>query len=82
MSWSSNADGRRDEAALPYRDTAAVERGRCLVKRNNVITVDAAARVMLNGDTVATGGFVGIGFPSSLLSRWSTVSLPPAPRVA
>jgi acyl CoA:acetate/3-ketoacid CoA transferase len=37
------------------------------VKRNKVISAEAAARVIVNGDTVATGGFVGIGVPEELL---------------
>jgi len=36
------------------------------VRRNKVITAEAAVRIVLDGDTVATGGFVGIGFPESL----------------
>jgi propionate CoA-transferase len=31
-----------------------------------VISADAAARLLRDGDTVATGGFVGIGFPENL----------------
>lgn len=33
---------------------------------NKVISADAAARVVLDGDTVATSGFVGAGFPEEL----------------
>ena len=36
------------------------------MKRNKVITADAAAGVVLDGDTIATTGFVGIGFPEEL----------------
>lgn len=36
------------------------------MKRNKVITSEAAARVVMDGDTVATAGFVGIGFPEEL----------------
>ena len=36
------------------------------MKRNKVISPEAATRVIMNGDTVATGGFVGIGFPEEL----------------
>jgi propionate CoA-transferase len=36
------------------------------MKRNKVISPEAAARVIMSGDTVATGGFVGIGFPEEL----------------
>lgn len=36
------------------------------MKRNKVITPEAAARVVMDGDTVATAGFVGIGFPEEL----------------
>jgi propionate CoA-transferase len=34
--------------------------------RNKVISAEAAARVVLDGDTVATHGFVGVGFPEEL----------------
>jgi propionate CoA-transferase len=34
--------------------------------RNKVIGVDEAVETVLSGDTVATGGFVGIGFPEHL----------------
>jgi propionate CoA-transferase len=36
------------------------------MRRNKVVSADAAVRVVLDGDTVATGGFVGIGFPEEL----------------
>jgi propionate CoA-transferase len=36
------------------------------VKRNKVISAKDAARVVMDGDTVATSGFVGIGFPEEL----------------
>src|SRR5215203_6245374 len=36
------------------------------MKRDKVIMAEAAARVIMDGDTVATGGFVGIGFPEEL----------------
>lgn len=34
--------------------------------RNKVIGVTEAVEVVMSGDTVATGGFVGIGFPEYL----------------
>ena len=34
--------------------------------RNKVIGVEEAVETILSGDTVATGGFVGIGFPEHL----------------
>jgi propionate CoA-transferase len=36
------------------------------MQRNKVISADAAARVVLDEDTVATSGFVGVGFPEEL----------------
>ena len=36
------------------------------MRRNKVITAGAAARVVLDGDTVATSGFVGVGFAEEL----------------
>jgi acyl CoA:acetate/3-ketoacid CoA transferase alpha subunit len=58
------------------------------VSRNKVITADAAAGLVLDGDTIATTGFVGTGFPEELAlalegnpatSRWSS---PPARAMA
>ena len=37
------------------------------MKRCKVVTAEMAARVIEDGDTVATGGFVGIGVPEELL---------------
>ena len=34
--------------------------------RNKVISADAAVRVILDGDTVVVGGFVGVGVPEEL----------------
>ena len=36
------------------------------MRRNKVITADAAAELVLDGDTLATTGFVGTGFPEEL----------------
>ncbi len=36
------------------------------MRRNKVISAEDAARVVMNGDTVASSGFVGIGFPEEL----------------
>ena len=36
------------------------------MRRDKVITADEAMQVILSGDTIATGGFVGIGFPEHL----------------
>ena len=36
------------------------------MKRDKVITAEVAARVIMDDDTIATGGFVGIGFPEEL----------------
>ena len=36
------------------------------MKRNKVISAEDAARVVMDGDTIATSGFVGIGFPEEL----------------
>ena len=36
------------------------------MRRNKVISADAAAGLVLDGDTLATTGFVGTGFPEEL----------------
>ncbi|MDQ1514290.1 MAG: propionate CoA-transferase [Actinomycetota bacterium] len=36
------------------------------MRRNKVISAADAARIVFNGDTIATSGFVGIGFPEAL----------------
>jgi propionate CoA-transferase len=36
------------------------------MRRNKVVAAEEAARLVLDGDTIATGGFVGIGFPEHL----------------
>jgi propionate CoA-transferase len=36
------------------------------MQRNKLITADEAVRVILDGDTIATGGFVGTGFAEAL----------------
>lgn len=36
------------------------------MKRNKVVPVEDAVRVVMDGDTVATSGFVGTGFPEEL----------------
>jgi propionate CoA-transferase len=38
------------------------------MKRNKVVSVDEAVRVLLDNDTVAISGFVGIGVPEALLT--------------
>jgi propionate CoA-transferase len=38
------------------------------MSRNKVISADAAVRVILDGDTVAVGGFVGVAVPEELAS--------------
>ncbi len=36
------------------------------MSRHKVISAEDAARVVMDGDTVATSGFVGVGFPQEL----------------
>jgi propionate CoA-transferase len=35
-------------------------------RRNKIVTAAEAARLVMDGDTVATGGFIGIGFAENL----------------
>ncbi len=39
------------------------------MKKGKVVTAEEAIRVIRDGDTVATGGFVGIGFPEEIAVR-------------
>ncbi|MBF0500680.1 MAG: acyl CoA:acetate/3-ketoacid CoA transferase [Candidatus Riflebacteria bacterium] len=36
------------------------------MKKNKIVTAEEAVRVIRDGDTIATGGFVGIGFPEGI----------------
>src|SRR3954466_15199640 len=50
-------------SAAPTRTAGT---GAPAVSRNKVITADAAAGLVLAGDTIATTGFGGAGFPEGL----------------
>jgi propionate CoA-transferase len=54
----------RHERRAPER--YAVERYGSVLSRHKVISAEDAARVVMDGDTVATSGFVGVGFPEEL----------------
>ena len=44
-------------------------------KKGKVASTEAAVRIIRDGDTIATGGFVGIGFPEQIvagLESWWT----------
>jgi propionate CoA-transferase len=38
-----------------------------LARRNKIVSAEAAARLVLDGETLVTGGFVGIGVPEELI---------------
>ena len=40
--------------------------------RDKIVSADEAVEVVLSGDTVVTGGFVGIGFPEASRVRART----------
>ena len=50
------------EQALSHQDKTSVNRSR----RNKIVTAEEAVSHIRDGNTVATGGFVGIGFPEQL----------------
>ena len=50
------------------------------MRRNKVISAEDAARVVMDGDTIATSSFVGIGFPEELAIAHESVSSRPERR--
>ncbi len=48
------------EKTMPHRTHLRPEGG------SKIVTADAAVRLIGSGDTIATGGFVGIGFPEAV----------------
>ena len=46
-------------------------------RRKKVITPEAAAQLIVDGDTLAVGGFVGIAVPEELLIALAKRKLPP-----
>lgn len=52
------AEGR----SHPMLSTLPLERA----KKGKIVSVEEAVRVIRDGDTIATGGFVGIGFPEEI----------------
>src|SRR3954452_9748104 len=57
---------RSSAAPWSCHEPRQAETGAPTVSRNKVITADAAAGLVLAGDTIATTGFVGTGFPEEL----------------
>src|SRR4051812_45025792 len=55
-------------SAAPWccHEPRTAETGAPTVSRNKVIAAEAAAGLVLAGDTIATTGFVGTGFPEEL----------------
>ena len=56
-----------DHPALPFlkRD-----------EKGKVVSAADAVKLIRDGDTVATGGFVGIGFAEEIAVAWSSASCP------
>ena len=63
---SESVPRRRHASRNPCGPT---ERSEDSMSRNKVITADAAAGLVLAGDTIATTGFVGTGFPEELAQQ-------------
>ena len=51
-------------------------------RRNKVVSAAEAVRLIHDGDTVATGGFVGIGFAEEIAIALKRVFWPPRPKPA
>lgn len=49
-------------SAHPMLDTLSTDRA----KKGKLVTAEEAVRILRDGDTVATGGFIGIGFPEQI----------------
>ena len=47
------------------------------MKKQKIVSAEEAVRVIRNGDTVATGGFVGIGFAVPIENAAGAAGLPP-----
>ena len=51
--------------------------------RGKIVSAEACARLIRDGDTVATGGFVGIGFAGEMQSMsWKSCEMAPCGRLA
>jgi propionate CoA-transferase len=61
----SHDENARDRDAAARHGRPA---GGALIVGGKILAADAAAKLVLDGETLATGGFVGIGVPEELLS--------------
>ncbi|MEA3436460.1 MAG: CoA-transferase, partial [Thermodesulfobacteriota bacterium] len=53
---------RKEQKAHPVLSSLPPQRA----KKGKIVSAEEAIRVIRDGDTVATGGFVGTGFPEEL----------------
>jgi len=56
-----NSSASKKQPAIQQKKSPAAHQ-----RKNKIVTADEAISFIRNGDTVATGGFVGIGFPEQL----------------
>ena len=61
---------------MPAPDAHPLLSSRPMTNKGKVVSADEAVRLIRDGDTVATGGFVGIGFPEGIAIAMEAAASP------